>query len=146
MPSTALPPILLELMPITSPRIFKSAPPELPGLMAASVCMNVPSVPSESSILLFNALITPVVTDCPYPRGERYIDQMCFFDRYEGKNAIYMLVEDGKQVSDVIPDDILRRLHRAGIEEPFHCPQTCAYEPLDISLVKASRKSLQEVV
>ena len=77
---------------------------------------------------------------------ERYIDQMCFFDRSEGKNAIYMLVEDGKQVSDVIPGDILRRLRRAGIEEPFHCPQTCAYEPLDIALVKASRQSLQEVV
>lgn len=77
---------------------------------------------------------------------ERYIDQMCFFDRDSGKNAIYMLVEDGKQVSDEIPADILRRLQRAGIEEPFHCPQTCAYEPLDIALVKASRTMEQEAV
>lgn len=77
---------------------------------------------------------------------ERYIDQMCFFDRDSGKNAIYMLVEDGKQVSDEIPADILRRLQRAGIEEPFHCPQTCAYEPLDIALVKASRSMEQEAV
>ena len=46
--STALPPILLELMPTTSPFMFKSAPPELPGLIAASVCIKVPSVPSES--------------------------------------------------------------------------------------------------
>lgn len=57
-----------------------------------------------------------------------------------------MLVEDGKQVSDVIPSDILRRLQRAGIEEPFHCPQTCAYEPLDIALVKASGKTEQEAI
>lgn len=77
---------------------------------------------------------------------ERYIDQMCFFDRSSGKNAIYMLVEDGKQVSDVIPADILRRLQRAGIEEPFHCPQTCAYEPLDIALVKETAKLEQEAV
>lgn len=73
---------------------------------------------------------------------ERYIDQMCFFDRVSGKNEIYMLVEDGKQVSDVIPADILRRLQRAGIEEPFHCPQTCAYEPLDIALVKEAGNPL----
>ncbi len=55
-----------------------------------------------------------------------------------------MLVEDGKQVSDVIPADVLKRLHRAGILEPFHCPETCAYEPLDIELVQASRQIEQE--
>lgn len=76
----------------------------------------------------------------------RYMDQMCFFDRLDGKNDIYMLVEDGKQVSDVIPADILRRLHRAGIKDAFHCPQTCAYEPLDIALVKKFRELEQEVV
>ena len=69
---------------------------------------------------------------------ERYIDQMCFYDRCSGKNSIYLLVEDGKQVSDVIPDDILKRLYRAGIKEPFRCPETCAFEPLDISVVTAS--------
>lgn len=43
-PSTALPAtadvdeILLELIPITCPSILTRAPPELPGLMAASVC------------------------------------------------------------------------------------------------------------
>ena len=26
---------------------------------------------------------------------ERYIDQMCFYDRQKGKNEIYLLVEDG---------------------------------------------------
>lgn len=68
---------------------------------------------------------------------ERYIDQMCFYDRFAGKNEIYLLVEDGKQISDVIPADILKRMHRAGIQEPFHCPETCAYEPLDVEVVKA---------
>ena len=77
---------------------------------------------------------------------QRYIDQMCFFDRLAGRNAIYMLVEEGRQISDVIPTDILRRLQRAGIEDAFHCPQTCAYEPLDIALVKESRGLEQEVV
>lgn len=77
---------------------------------------------------------------------ERYIDQMCFYDRCSGKNSIYLLVEDGKQVSDVIPDDILKRLYRAGIKEPFRCPETCAFEPLDISVVKAARQKKQEAV
>lgn len=71
---------------------------------------------------------------------ERYIDQMCFYDRFAGKNEIYLLVEDGKQISDVIPSDILKRMHRAGISEPFHCPETCAYEPLDVEVVKAYRE------
>ena len=71
---------------------------------------------------------------------ERYIDQMCFFDRSNGNNLIYMLVKDGRQISDEIPADILLRLQRAGIREPFHCPHTCAYEPLDIALVKASQE------
>ena len=77
---------------------------------------------------------------------ERYIDQMCFYDRCSVKNSIYLLVEDGKQVSDVIPDDILKRLYRAGIKEPFRCPETCAFEPLDISVVKAARQKKQEAV
>lgn len=71
---------------------------------------------------------------------ERYIDQMCFYDRFAGKNEIYLLVEDGKQISDVIPADILKRMHRAGIQEPFHCPETCAYEPLDVEVVKACKE------
>ena len=30
----------MVLMPTSSPRVLTSAPPELPGLTAASVCMN----------------------------------------------------------------------------------------------------------
>ena len=67
---------------------------------------------------------------------ERYIDQVCFYDRESAKNKIYMLVEDGKQISNLIPKDILKRLHRAGIQEPFHCPETCAYEPLDMTFME----------
>ncbi len=36
-PSTSVEEYLAALMPTTSPLIFKSAPPLLPGLMAASV-------------------------------------------------------------------------------------------------------------
>ena len=70
---------------------------------------------------------------------ERYIDQMCFYDRLNGSNHIYMLVEDGKLVSKNIPKDILKRMLRAGISEPFRCLETCPYEPLDVELVKAVR-------
>lgn len=71
---------------------------------------------------------------------ERYIDQMCFYDRLDGKNSIYMLVEDGKLVSKNIPKDILKRMVRAGISNPFQCVETCPYEPLDVELVKAVRR------
>jgi len=33
---------IAELMPMTSPRMFRSGPPELPGLIAASVWMKSP--------------------------------------------------------------------------------------------------------
>lgn len=64
---------------------------------------------------------------------ERYMDQMCFYDRSDGKNEIYMLVEDGKLISKDIPEDILKRMMRAGISEPFQCMETCFYEPLEIA-------------
>ena len=53
---------LAELMPITSPFILSSAPPELPGLIAASVCIIIASV---VSMLRPSAETMPVVTDCP---------------------------------------------------------------------------------
>ena len=64
MPSTVSPPILLELMPMTLPLRSTRGPPELPGLMAASVWMKVPEI-EERLISRFNALTTPVVTDWP---------------------------------------------------------------------------------
>ena len=63
-PSTALSAYFAELMPISSPFIFKSAPPLLPGLIAASVWISpVLFVPSSVEIVRFNALIQPDVTD-----------------------------------------------------------------------------------
>lgn len=72
-------------------------------------------------------------------RMERYIDQVCFYDRNQGKNNIYMLVEDGQLLSKEIPNDIKRRMERAGIEEPFQCRETLAYEPLDMSFIREER-------
>jgi len=53
------------LMPISSPRMFRSGPPELPGLMGASVWMS-PSyrAPWPGSSVRSNADTTPVVTVC----------------------------------------------------------------------------------
>lgn len=66
-------------------------------------------------------------------RQKRYIDQVCFYDRYRGKNNIYMLLENGEILSKEIPKDIKRKMERAGIAEPFRCKETLAYEPLDMS-------------
>ena len=80
-PSTSVDASFAELIPTTSPSIFKSAPPLFPGLIAASVWIRfTPSVLESSvlpsvtvllseSILRFFALTIPVVTDCPYPNA-----------------------------------------------------------------------------
>ena len=56
-------------MPITSPFIFNSAPPLLPGLMAASVWSRCLVVSSSAWTSRFRALTYPTVTDCPYPNA-----------------------------------------------------------------------------
>ena len=61
-PSTPSLEILELLMPISSPSASSNAPPELPGLIAASVCINGNRCP-WSSIVRAKALITPDVTD-----------------------------------------------------------------------------------
>ena len=60
-PSTAAAATFALLMPMTSPSAFTSAPPELPGLIAASVCSSFTRLSLTSSVR-FSALITPTVT------------------------------------------------------------------------------------
>ena len=57
----------------------------------------------------------------------RYIDQLCFFSREEGKNRIYMIVDDGALVSKELPPDIKKRFRETGVEEPFVCRQFETY-------------------
>ena len=57
----------------------------------------------------------------------RYLDQLCFYAREDHENRIYMLVEDGELVSEEIPKDILLKLERAGIQEPFFCESFYRY-------------------
>ena len=59
---------------MTCPSTFSNAPPLFPGLMAASVWISPlvtvsPDVSSSKVTPRFNALITPVVTDWPYPNA-----------------------------------------------------------------------------
>lgn len=52
----------------------------------------------------------------------RYIDQVCFFLRENGKNRVVMAVQDGRFVLEGLPGQIERRMERAGIPDPFVCP------------------------
>lgn len=52
----------------------------------------------------------------------RYIDQVCFFLREEGENRVAMAVQDGKLAEQRLPEQIIRRMERAGILDPFVCP------------------------
>lgn len=69
---------------------------------------------------------------------ERYMDQMCFYDRAGGENSIYMLLNEEKLISKELPENIRVRLQRAGIEDAFWCPDTASYFPLnlDMGLIK----------
>ena len=49
----------------------------------------------------------------------RFIDQVCFFERKDGKNETVMIVDDGKLVNAVMPDDVRIKMKRAGIKNPF---------------------------
>lgn len=51
----------------------------------------------------------------------RKMDQVCFFDRTELKNKCYMIIEDGKLVSEELPKEIIAKFHEAGIDDPFVC-------------------------
>ena len=50
----------------------------------------------------------------------RYIDQVCFFHREQGKNQIVMVVANGKLLSQTLPKKIIQRFEREGIHQPFH--------------------------
>ena len=67
MPSTPSLDVLAKLIAITLPLALRSAPPLLPELIAASVIIRPENVTLLTVIDLSNALIIPVVTDCPSP-------------------------------------------------------------------------------
>ena len=54
--------MIAVFIPMTSPRTFRSGPPELPGLMAASVCSISFERPSVTRKARCVALMTPTVT------------------------------------------------------------------------------------
>ena len=49
----------------------------------------------------------------------RYIDQVCFFLREQGKNQIVMVVSNGNLLCHSLPKGILQRFEREGIKQPF---------------------------
>ncbi len=68
-PTPWKPPLRLAMalaMPMTWPRVFTTGPPELPGLMAASVWMKSSKRPPITRLL---PLMTPTVTVWSRPKG-----------------------------------------------------------------------------
>ena len=50
---------------------------------------------------------------------QRRVEQICFFDRVDGKNITTMLVENGKLTGNGFSDELLGRFARVGITDPF---------------------------
>lgn len=53
--------------------------------------------------------------------GYRYIDQVCFFLREDGKNRVELIVAEGKLINNKLPKLVKRRFEREGIVDPFIC-------------------------
>ena len=49
----------------------------------------------------------------------RRVDQICLFDRVEEENVKILLVDDGKKITEEIPQNIQKSFLRAGIKNPF---------------------------
>lgn len=49
----------------------------------------------------------------------RFIDQICFFSREEGRNVIAMVVDDGKIIGAALPNQIMRKFKQYDIVNPF---------------------------
>lgn len=70
------------------------------------------------------------IRELPEGGSRRYIDQMCFFDREKEQNHTYLVVDEGKVKYIRIPDSILKKMNRAGIQEPFGNAVTDSIEEL----------------
>lgn len=52
-------------------------------------------------------------------REKRYVDQVCFFDRANEQNDIHLIIDEGKFTQTDIPENIQKKLKRAGINETY---------------------------
>ena len=59
---------------------------------------------------------------------KRFVDQVCFFDRVDGKNIMSLVVEDGHLVSKDLPLNIMKKFKWAGIDDPFAGPEVAKNE------------------
>ena len=77
---------------------------------------------------------------------ERYMDQVCFYDRNDYGNSIYLVLNEAKMLSQELPRNIQTRLNRAGIEYPFWCPETASNFPveLDMDIIREKEKRERE--
>ena len=64
----------------------------------------------------------------------RYIDQVCFFVREEGRNEIHMQVVDGNLMVRELPKGLIARMKRHGISEPFAVMDYCCWQHFYYSL------------
>jgi len=60
--------MIAVLMPMSSPRSFTSAPPELPGLIGA-VCLDEILIILDAEVSAIHGADNSLVTVCPTPKG-----------------------------------------------------------------------------
>ncbi len=59
------------------------------------------------------------IKEMPDGKSRRYLDQMCFFDREQGQNHVYLMIDEGIWKEKMLPDSIQKKMKRAGISKPY---------------------------
>lgn len=59
-----------------------------------------------------------------FPDGEirRYIDQICLYTRSQNQNRLFMLVDQGKLLTNTLPEEISLKMNQKGITDYFANP------------------------
>lgn len=50
---------------------------------------------------------------------KRFVDQLCFFYSANGKKHKYMVFDNGKLVSEALPEAVVRKFNKEGVSNPF---------------------------
>lgn len=59
---------------------------------------------------------------------ERYIDQIGLYCREGGVNRLYFLLDNKEKTSEKLPIEVMQKLKRAGIADPFYCEKMEEYK------------------
>lgn len=80
-----------------------------------------PEILSDIYMFVDAAVLLQKVWDGQKKNWRRRIEQVCFFSREEGENQAVLVIDEQKKTGKELPQEILRRMKKKGIEDPYRC-------------------------